>query len=278
MSILDVDFRGFSYGFRPGRSPHRALDVLAVGIGRKRVNWVLDADIRDFFGQLDLDNVALTHRQPFYEAGWQNGDNARPFTGAAIQARSATPPLAQPRQRKLRSDRFLWNHDHMTKPAEMIATASAALGGNEEVLAAGIFGLQDNYAALAVAGVATGVAMDLAAVPENPAADALKAAVTAHVTRTIIAESKGMSVRMLVAVTPHQIHVWKWSLAGIGDKITDFNRELTVIQITKFGLSRHLNLLDSTKTNPLQLTGTTAFFSSESAGDKSVLELLSRDN
>ena len=52
-AIYEVDFRGFSYGFRPGRSPHRALDVLAVGIGRKRVNWVLDADIRDFFGQLD---------------------------------------------------------------------------------------------------------------------------------------------------------------------------------------------------------------------------------
>ncbi len=166
----------------------------------------------------------------------------------------------------------------MTKPAEMIATASAALGGNEEVLAAGIFGLQDNYAAITVAGVATGVAMDSVAVPDNPAADALKAAVTVHVTRTIIAESKGLSVRMLVAVTPHQIHVWKWSHEGIGDKITDFNRELTVIQITKFGLSRHLNLLDSTRTNPLQLTGTTAFFSSESAGDKSVLDLLSRDN
>src|SRR5438874_1101801 len=45
---------GFSYGFRPGRSPHRALDALAAGVLEKRVNWVLDADIRDFFGSLDL--------------------------------------------------------------------------------------------------------------------------------------------------------------------------------------------------------------------------------
>jgi group II intron reverse transcriptase/maturase len=52
-AVYEVDFRGFSYGFRPGRGPHQALDALAVGIGRKRVNWVLDADIRDFFGQLD---------------------------------------------------------------------------------------------------------------------------------------------------------------------------------------------------------------------------------
>ena len=52
-AIYEVDFLGFSYGFRPGRGPHRALDALAAGIMRKKVNWVLDADIRDFFGQLD---------------------------------------------------------------------------------------------------------------------------------------------------------------------------------------------------------------------------------
>jgi len=46
--IYEVDFRGFSYGFRPGRSPHRALDALNVGIERKPVNWILDADIRGF--------------------------------------------------------------------------------------------------------------------------------------------------------------------------------------------------------------------------------------
>ncbi len=52
-AIYEVDFLGFSYGFRPGRGPHHALDALAVGIERKRVNWVLDADVRDFFNQLD---------------------------------------------------------------------------------------------------------------------------------------------------------------------------------------------------------------------------------
>jgi retron-type reverse transcriptase len=47
--IYEVDFRGFSYGFRPGRNPHQALDALTVGIQTKRVSWVLDADIRGFF-------------------------------------------------------------------------------------------------------------------------------------------------------------------------------------------------------------------------------------
>ena len=51
--IYETDFVGFSYGFRPGRSAHDALDALAAGIYDKRVNWVLDADIRDFFTSID---------------------------------------------------------------------------------------------------------------------------------------------------------------------------------------------------------------------------------
>jgi len=54
-AVYEVDFLGFSYGFRPGRGPHQALDALAAGIMSRKVNWVLDADIRDFFGQLDRD-------------------------------------------------------------------------------------------------------------------------------------------------------------------------------------------------------------------------------
>ena len=52
-SVYEADFLGFSYGFRPGRSPHQALDALAVGIQRRRVNWVLDTDFRDYFSSLD---------------------------------------------------------------------------------------------------------------------------------------------------------------------------------------------------------------------------------
>jgi group II intron reverse transcriptase/maturase len=47
--IYEADFLGFSYGFRPGRSPHHALDALYVAIKTRRVNWVLDADIRGYF-------------------------------------------------------------------------------------------------------------------------------------------------------------------------------------------------------------------------------------
>jgi group II intron reverse transcriptase/maturase len=53
--IYESDFLGFSYGFRPGRSQHQALDALTVGITRKRVNWVLDLDIRGFYDNMSHD-------------------------------------------------------------------------------------------------------------------------------------------------------------------------------------------------------------------------------
>ena len=47
--IYEAEFLGFSYGFRPGRGAHNALDALAVGITRRKINWVVDCDIREFF-------------------------------------------------------------------------------------------------------------------------------------------------------------------------------------------------------------------------------------
>ena len=63
-AIYEEDFLGFSYGFRPGRSAHDALDALIVGIGRRKVNWILDADIRSFFDTVSHDWLMrfLEHR------------------------------------------------------------------------------------------------------------------------------------------------------------------------------------------------------------------------
>ena len=52
-TIYETDFLGFSYGFRPGRSQHNALDALYTGLLTRKVNWVLDVDIRGFFDTLD---------------------------------------------------------------------------------------------------------------------------------------------------------------------------------------------------------------------------------
>jgi len=63
-AIYEEDFLGFSYGFRPKRSPHDALDALYVGIDTKKVNWILEVDIRSFFDEVNRDWLArfVEHR------------------------------------------------------------------------------------------------------------------------------------------------------------------------------------------------------------------------
>ncbi len=62
--IYEANFLGFSYGFRPGRNQHQALDAVVLGMQTKRVNWVLDADIKAFFDTVDHDWMMrfLEHR------------------------------------------------------------------------------------------------------------------------------------------------------------------------------------------------------------------------
>ena len=63
-AIYEGDFCGFSYGFRPGRGPHDALDALCVAIDRRKVNWIVDADIQNFFGAVSQEWLVrfLEHR------------------------------------------------------------------------------------------------------------------------------------------------------------------------------------------------------------------------
>ena len=63
-AVYEEDFLGFSYGFRPGRSQHNALDAVTVGIEQRKISWVLDADIQGFFDKMDHDWVArfVEHR------------------------------------------------------------------------------------------------------------------------------------------------------------------------------------------------------------------------
>src|SRR5438128_1986993 len=105
-AIYEADFLAFSYGFRPGRSPHHALDALATGIHQRRVNWVLDADIRSFFDTLDHGWLVkfLEHRiadrrvvrliQKWLKAGvLEDGKRTRTELGT-VQGGSISPLLA----------------------------------------------------------------------------------------------------------------------------------------------------------------------------------------
>ena len=105
-AIFETDFLGFSYGFRPGRSPHDALDALYVGLLTKKVNWVLDVDIRGFFDAIDHGWLVkfLEHRiadervvrliQKWLNAGvLEEGKRSRTTEGTP-QGGSASPLLA----------------------------------------------------------------------------------------------------------------------------------------------------------------------------------------
>jgi RNA-directed DNA polymerase len=105
-AIYEEDFLGFSYGFRPGRRPHDALDALSVGIERKKVNWVLDADISDFFTSLDhswlekflehriADKRVLRLIRKWVNAGVIEDGAWTASDGGAPQGASASPLLA----------------------------------------------------------------------------------------------------------------------------------------------------------------------------------------
>lgn len=155
---------------------------------------------------------------------------------------------------------------------ELKAEAAQVIGADEQILAAGVFGLQDDYGQIAVAGVATGAAAGALQV-DSAAAQGALAGLSVAAAREAHAQQEGVTVRMLVAVTPTRIHVLDRSATGQTQReLLSFDRAETAVQITKFGLSRHLNLAHGDQR--IGLTGSTAPFSPEAAGDKLVLHLL----
>ncbi len=161
----------------------------------------------------------------------------------------------------------------MNDPVELIAKATAILGADQPVLAAGIFGLKDDYVAV---GLGTAAGASLAdVVLDNPIASGVGGAAGMHATRSAIAASQGLTVRMLVAITAEQIRVLDWATgSGPTKELLAFDRSSTDVKVTKFGLSRHVALHDSTTGQAVCLSGSTAPFASESKGDKAVLEVL----
>jgi group II intron reverse transcriptase/maturase len=105
-AVYEEDFRVFSYGFRPGRGAHDALDALSVGITQRKISWVLDADIRGFFDAIDhewlvkfvehriADRRVLRHIKKWLRAGvLEDGKRTQPAEGTP-QGGSISPLLA----------------------------------------------------------------------------------------------------------------------------------------------------------------------------------------
>jgi group II intron reverse transcriptase/maturase len=93
--IYEEDFLGFSYGFRPGRKQHDALDALAVGLRRKKVNWILDLDVRGFFDNVSHEwLVKFVKYQKWLRAGVSEEGEWKETTVGTPQGAVASPLLA----------------------------------------------------------------------------------------------------------------------------------------------------------------------------------------
>ena len=105
-AIYESDFLGFSYGFRPGRGQHNALDALTVGLKKRRVSWVLDADIRGFFEAINhewlvkfiehriADPRVIRHIKKWLKAGVLENGHRTTATKGTPQGGSISPLLA----------------------------------------------------------------------------------------------------------------------------------------------------------------------------------------
>jgi RNA-directed DNA polymerase len=125
-AVYETDFLGFSYGFRPGRSPHHALGALAAGIVGKNVNWVLDADFSDYFSSLDhqwllkflehrvADRRVLRLVQKWLAAGVIEKGSWTAFEEGVPQGASASPLLANVYAHYVLD---LWAHQWRTRNA-----------------------------------------------------------------------------------------------------------------------------------------------------------------
>jgi hypothetical protein len=162
----------------------------------------------------------------------------------------------------------------MNDTNDLIGKATIIIGTEQPIIAAGIFGLKDDCAAVGL-GTAAGASLG-DAIADNPLASAVGGVAAMHATRSALAASQGLTVRMLVVVTPERILLLDWETgSGPTKELLSFDRSSTVVKITKFGLSRHVELRDSATGQSLALSGSTAPFASESKGDKAVLKELS---
>jgi outer membrane lipoprotein SlyB len=163
----------------------------------------------------------------------------------------------------------------MSKQDEATLQAAAQAVVDEQVLAAGIFGWQDVVAA-GVGGSTAGALAGGGAghVVGSGLGAGVGAGIGGFVAEEAMAKEQGMTLRLLVAVTPTSIRVLDWAHGAPGDEVRRFERETTQVQVTKLGLSRIVHLHDTTSGEEVSLHASTNPISAGGKTSKVVLHLL----
>lgn len=155
---------------------------------------------------------------------------------------------------------------------ELIHEAQGILGDDEQVLAAGYFALRDLVGAQIAGGTAGAVGGSFL---DSTAGSAIGAGLGQMAAKKAYAESQGVTIQLIVAVTEAHIHVLNRDTDGrLADQVARFDRGSCQVGIEKFGLSRHVTLTDPASGASLQLVGGVSPLAVTAKGDKAVLGLL----
>ncbi len=154
---------------------------------------------------------------------------------------------------------------------QLIQEATSMLG-SEKVLAAGYFALHDLLAAQIAGGTAGGLTGSML---DGAPGGAVGVGLGGFAAKKALAESKGVTIQMIVAVTDDHIHILNRDTDGrLPEHVARFDRATCQVKITKFGLSRNVTLTDPGSGAVLELIGGVSPLAMTARGDKAVLSLL----
>jgi hypothetical protein len=155
---------------------------------------------------------------------------------------------------------------------DQLIQEAQAIVGEEPVQAAGYFALQDLIAAQIAGGTAGAIGGSFL---DQTAGSALGAAFGGLSAKKAYAESKGVTIQLIVAVTDTHIHVLNRDTDGrLADHVASFERATCEVSVEKFGLSRHITLTDPASGASLKLVGGVSPIAVTAKGDKAVLSLI----
>ncbi len=161
----------------------------------------------------------------------------------------------------------------MASAQQLIDHARSVTPAGEDVLAAGVFAVQDDYVATALAAIGGSAVAD--ELFDNAVTDGVGAAAGVRAAREAHAAGQGVSLRMLLAVTPTHIRLYRLGATGEnpGEELMAFTRDSCEVDLSKFGASEHLDLRQGDK--EMKLTGGVGLLAAYKDGNKKVVAELS---